>query len=168
MASPMFWFVLFAVLPLTFELFSWALGKWYQGRLIAALDVREKQEGSVLENESIVSTANQMTRMGAASSTLLHVSICVGPSIGQVFFMWIKSILVGDNNPTMSCLTTAVGKSFTVSNSKQKRLIAPVSSMFESKPLLSQPPGTMKTRRLPLNSWHSPQACAREPHSHSS
>ena len=95
MASPMFWFVLFAVLPLTFELFSWALGKWYQGRLIAALDVREKQDGSVLENESIVSTANPMTRMGAASSTLLHVSICVGPSIGQVFFMWVKSIFGG-------------------------------------------------------------------------
>ena len=31
MASPMFWFVLFAVLPLTFELFSWALENGTKG-----------------------------------------------------------------------------------------------------------------------------------------
>ena len=100
MASPMFWFVLFAVLPLTFELFSWALGKWYQGRLIAALDVREKQDGSVLENESIVSTANPMTRMGAASSTLLlcqHLRWAIDWTsvlhVDQVNFWWATTIV---------------------------------------------------------------------------
>ena len=33
--------------------------------------------------------------MRATSSTLLHVSICVGPSIGQMFLMWVKGIFGG-------------------------------------------------------------------------
>lgn len=78
-----------------FPVTSWALGRWYQGRLIAALDVKEKQQGKLMENESVLSTSSRMTNFSAPSSTLLHVSICVGPSTGQMFFMWIKSIFGG-------------------------------------------------------------------------
>ena len=78
-----------------YPLTSWALGRWYQGRLIAALDVKEKQQGKMMQNESVLTTSSRMTNFSAPSSTLLHVSICVGPSTGQMFFMWIKSIFGG-------------------------------------------------------------------------
>ncbi len=83
------------VIPVAFPLTSWVLGRWYQGRLIAALDVKEKQQGKLMQNESVLSTSSRITNFSAPSSTLLHVSICVGPSMGQIFFMWVKSIFGG-------------------------------------------------------------------------
>ena len=89
------WILIPIMTILVFPLTSWALGRWYQGRLLAALDVKEKQQGKLMQNESVLSTSSRMTNFSAPSSTLLHVSICVGPSIGQMFFMFVKSIFGG-------------------------------------------------------------------------
>ena len=83
------------LLPLLFPFISWALGRWYQGRLMAALSENEKAHGVVLNNESVLSTSSRNTSFGSTSSTLLHVSLCVAPSTGQIFFMWIKSLFGG-------------------------------------------------------------------------
>lgn len=89
------WILIPILMIFLYPLTSWALGRWYQGRLLAALDVKEKQQGKMMQNESVLSTSSRMTNFSAPSSTLLHVSICVGPSTGQMFFMWIKSIFGG-------------------------------------------------------------------------
>tara|TARA_B100000035_G_C20973526_1_gene542132 strand:+ start:144 stop:530 length:387 start_codon:yes stop_codon:yes gene_type:complete len=60
-----------------------------------ALLLNEKEHGMILQNDQHLSTSSSMTTMGASSSTLLHVSICVGPSMGQIFFMWFKSLFGG-------------------------------------------------------------------------
>ncbi len=89
-------YILGAILiPLLFPFLSWAIGRWYQDRLHGALLENEKKEGSTLQDENYLSTSSQMDSMSAQSSTLLHVSICVGPSIGQMFFMWIKGLFGG-------------------------------------------------------------------------
>ena len=89
-------YILGAILiPLLFPFLSWAIGRWYQDRLHGALLENEKKEGSTLQDENYISTSSQMDSMSAQSSTLLHVSICVGPSIGQMFFMWIKGLFGG-------------------------------------------------------------------------
>lgn len=89
-------YVLGAVLiPLLFPFLSWAIGRWYQDRLHGALLENEKREGATLQDNNYLSTSSQMTSMNAQSSTLLHVSICVGPSIGQMFFMWVKGLFGG-------------------------------------------------------------------------
>ncbi|RJU92353.1 MAG: hypothetical protein DWC03_06975 [Candidatus Poseidoniales archaeon] len=87
--------LLFSLLPILLPFLSWAFGRWYQGRLMDALVLNEKQHGMMLQNDQHLSTASSMTTMTAESSTLLHVSICVGPSMGQIFFMWFKSIFGG-------------------------------------------------------------------------
>ena len=89
-----FYLVLIA-LPFMFPLLSWALGRWYQGTLMAALIEDEKRHGGMLQNPNQTTTAPITTSMGASSSTLLHVSICVGPPIGQMFFMWVKGLVGG-------------------------------------------------------------------------
>jgi uncharacterized protein YbjQ (UPF0145 family) len=71
------------------------LGRWYQGRLMRALEANEKQNGLMFNNPRLLSTASKMDGMAATSSTLLHVSLCVGPSMGQMFFMWFKSLFGG-------------------------------------------------------------------------
>ena len=86
---------LFTLLPLLFPFLSWAIGRWYQDRLMNALLLNEKEHGMILQNDQHLSTSSSMTTMGASSSTLLHVSICVGPSMGQIFFMWFKSLFGG-------------------------------------------------------------------------
>ena len=83
------------LLSLLFPFLSWAIGRWYQDRLISALLLNEKQQGNMLQSDQHLSTQSLMTTMAAESSTLLHVSICVGPSMGQIFFMWFKSIFGG-------------------------------------------------------------------------
>ena len=60
-----------------------------------ALEANEKQNGLMFTNPNHLSTASSMDQMASSSSTLLHVSICVGPSIGQMFFMWFKSLFGG-------------------------------------------------------------------------
>ena len=83
------------LLSLLFPFLSWAIGRWYQDRLMSALLLNEKQQGNMLQSDQHLSTQSLMTTMTAESSTLLHVSICVGPSMGQIFFMWFKSIFGG-------------------------------------------------------------------------
>jgi uncharacterized protein YbjQ (UPF0145 family) len=99
MAGPVPLYVLYIVAPILFSLLlpflSWAIGRWYQDRLMSALQLNEKQQGNMLQSDRHLSTQSLMTAMTAKSSTLLHVSICVGPSIGQIFFMWVKSIFGG-------------------------------------------------------------------------
>lgn len=81
--------------PFLVPFLSWIFGRWYQDQLMAALEVREKQHGGVVMNPNVISTSNQLHSSQAETSTLLHVSICVGPSIGQIFFMFIKSLFGG-------------------------------------------------------------------------
>lgn len=89
-------YILIPVLATLFiPLTSWGLGRWYQGRLLKVLDGKEKQQGSLLKSNKSLSTSSPMATMNASSSTLLHVSICVGPSWGQMFFMWVKSLFGG-------------------------------------------------------------------------
>ena len=83
------------LISLLFPFLSWAIGRWYQDRLMNALLVNEKQQGNMLQSDQHLSTQSLMTTMTAESSTLLHVSICVGPSMGQIFFMWCKGIFGG-------------------------------------------------------------------------
>ena len=87
--------VLSITLPLLLPFLSWAAGRWYQDRLMAALSLNEAKEGKMLQSGQHLSTQAPMTTMTAQSSTLLHVSICVGPSMGQIFFMWVKSLFGG-------------------------------------------------------------------------
>ncbi|MEC7989610.1 MAG: heavy metal-binding domain-containing protein [Candidatus Thermoplasmatota archaeon] len=85
----------FTVLSLSFPLISWAMGRWYQGRLFEALDANEKAHGTVLQSDRFTSTTMKMDNMAATSATLLHISICVGPSVGQVVLMWFKGLFGG-------------------------------------------------------------------------
>jgi len=90
-----FGIVFWIVLPISFPLLSWAMGRWYQGRLLEALEANEKSHGTILQSDRFSSTTAKMDNMAATSATLLHVSICVGPSIGQVFLMWFRGIFGG-------------------------------------------------------------------------
>jgi uncharacterized protein YbjQ (UPF0145 family) len=45
--------------------------------------------------DQMSSTSNKVSSLSAQSSVLLHTSIVVGPSMGQMFFMWLKSIFGG-------------------------------------------------------------------------
>lgn len=85
------------VLPLLFPFISWALGRWYQGSITSRLVENEKVIVNTygFDNKGSVTTSNKMAQIGAEYSTLLHVSLCVGPSIGQIFFMWVKGIFGG-------------------------------------------------------------------------
>ncbi|MGB0313553.1 MAG: heavy metal-binding domain-containing protein [Poseidonia sp.] len=83
------------VIPVAFPLTSWALGRWYQGRLMEALVANEKAHGTILQSDRFSSTTSKMDNMAATSATLLHVSICVGPSVGQVVLMWFKGLFGG-------------------------------------------------------------------------
>ncbi len=83
------------VFTLGFPVSSWAIGRWYQSRLMNVLNVQEKQQSAAIGGQLTGSTSNKMTSLTAQSSVLLHTSIVVGPSIGQMFFMWIKSIFGG-------------------------------------------------------------------------
>jgi uncharacterized protein YbjQ (UPF0145 family) len=89
------WFALPILIPLLFTSTSWALGRWYQGRLLRALEVSEKSTGVMFQNPSVLSTSEHHGALNAPSAVLLHVSVCVGPSMGQMFFMWVKSIFGG-------------------------------------------------------------------------
>jgi uncharacterized protein YbjQ (UPF0145 family) len=89
------WIVGPILLSLLFPFTSWALGRWYQGRLLHALEANEKSMGGMLQNASVLSTSGKRSNFNAHSSTLLHVSLCVGPSMGQIFFMWFKSLFGG-------------------------------------------------------------------------
>ncbi len=89
------WLIIPIVTTLGFPTLSWAMGNWYQNRLMSALLENEKHQGKMLQSDKHLSTSSSMTSMAAESSTLLHVSICVGPSWGQIFFMWLKSLFGG-------------------------------------------------------------------------
>ena len=89
------WLIIPIVTTIVFPTLSWAIGNWYQNRLMNALLENEKRGGKMLQSDMHLSTSSPMTSMSADSSTLLHVSICVGPSWGQIFFMWFKSLFGG-------------------------------------------------------------------------
>lgn len=89
------WLIIPIVTTIVFPTLSWAIGNWYQNRLMNALLENEKRGGRMLQSDKHLSTSSPMTSMSADSSTLLHVSICVGPSWGQIFFMWFKSLFGG-------------------------------------------------------------------------
>ena len=89
------WLIIPIVTTIVFPTLSWAIGNWYQNRLMSALLENEKRGGKMLQSDKHLSTSSPMTSMSADSSTLLHVSICVGPSWGQIFFMWFKSLFGG-------------------------------------------------------------------------
>ena len=89
------WLIIPIVTTIVLPTFSWAIGNWYQNRLMNALLENEKRGGKMLQSDMHLSTSSPMTSMSADSSTLLHVSICVGPSWGQIFFMWFKSLFGG-------------------------------------------------------------------------
>ena len=89
------WLIIPIVTTIVFPTLSWAIGNWYQNRLMSALLENEKRGGKMLQSDQHLSTSSPMTSMSADSSTLLHVSICVGPSWGQIFFMWFKSLFGG-------------------------------------------------------------------------
>lgn len=91
----MAWIIGPIVVSLLFTFMSWALGRWYQNRIMNALMEKEKLEGASLLNENHLSTASSTALMSAQASALVHVSLCVGPSIGQIFFMWFKSLFGG-------------------------------------------------------------------------
>jgi uncharacterized protein YbjQ (UPF0145 family) len=101
MAGPVPLYVLYIVAPILFSLLlpflSWAIGRWYQDRIMSTLEEEEKVivNAHGFENKASVTTSNKMSQVGAEYSTLLHISLCVGPSTGQIFFMWIKSIFGG-------------------------------------------------------------------------
>ena len=78
-----------------FPTISWALGRWYQGRLMNTLDVQEKQQSVTFGGQLMDSTSHKMSNLSAQSTVLLHTSIVVGPSMGQMFFMFIKAIFGG-------------------------------------------------------------------------
>lgn len=89
------WLIIPIVTTIVLPTLSWAIGNWYQNRLMNALLENEKRGGKMLQSDKHLSTSSPMTSMSADSSTLLHVSICVGPSWGQIFFMWFKSLFGG-------------------------------------------------------------------------
>ena len=89
------WLNIQIVTTIVLPTLSWAIGNWYQNRLMNALLENEKRGGKMLQSDMHLSTSSPMTSMSADSSTLLHVSICVGPSWGQIFFMWFKSLFGG-------------------------------------------------------------------------
>jgi uncharacterized protein YbjQ (UPF0145 family) len=89
------WLSFTVLVPLLFPTASWALGRWYQNRLMATLEENEKLQGALLQSEHHLSTSSPLSALTASSSTLLHVSLCVGPSMGQIFFMWVKSLFGG-------------------------------------------------------------------------
>ena len=89
------WLIIPIVTTIVFPTLSWAIGNWSQNRLMSALLDIETRGGKMLQSDMHLSTSSPMTSMSADSSTLLHVSICVGPSWGQIFFMWFKSLFGG-------------------------------------------------------------------------
>ena len=49
-------YALLILIPFVFPLISWALGRWYQGTLLMALNEEEKRLGSMLQNAEQSST----------------------------------------------------------------------------------------------------------------
>lgn len=99
MDSEYYFIVLYVAIPIAltfgFPIFSWAIGRWYQSRLMNDLDLKEKHLTATIGGQLLESTSHKISSLSAQSSVLLHTSIVVGPSMGQKFFMWIKSIFGG-------------------------------------------------------------------------
>jgi uncharacterized protein YbjQ (UPF0145 family) len=89
------WTIVPIVVTFAFPVISWALGRWYQDSLLNKLDIAEKNQMAAFGTDQMSSTSNKVSSLSAQSSVLLHTSIVVGPSMGQMFFMWLKSIFGG-------------------------------------------------------------------------
>ena len=91
----LFWVIISIVATFAFPVTSWALGRWYQDSLLSKLDVAEKNQMAAFGADQMSSTSNKVSSLSAQSPVLLHTSIVVGPSMGQMFFMWSKSLFGG-------------------------------------------------------------------------
>jgi uncharacterized protein YbjQ (UPF0145 family) len=89
------WGLIAIVATFGFPVISWALGRWYQGSIMNNLDVQEKEQNAAFGNHKKTTTSNKVSTSKASSAILLHTSIVVGPSMGQMFFMFLKSIFGG-------------------------------------------------------------------------
>lgn len=89
----------YLLIPIASVLFipvtSWALGRWYQKGLLNQLEVLESQHGKGYGEELLVSYQKKNDTMAAEYSTLLMANVVVGPSWGQMFIMWWKSLIGG-------------------------------------------------------------------------
>jgi uncharacterized protein YbjQ (UPF0145 family) len=74
---------------------SWMLGRWYQNGLFKALEVTEAAEGKGFGDAQLVSYQKKQETIAAEYTTLLMANIVVGPSWGQMFLMWVKSLFGG-------------------------------------------------------------------------
>lgn len=74
---------------------SWMLGRWYQNGLFKALEVAEAAEGKGFGDAQLVSYQKKQETIAAEYTTLLMANIVVGPSWGQMFLMWMKSLFGG-------------------------------------------------------------------------
>ena len=74
---------------------SWVLGRWYQGGLLKALEAAEQQHGKGYGDQLLVSYQKKNETIAAEYATLLMANVVVGPSWGQMFFMWCKSLFGG-------------------------------------------------------------------------
>lgn len=89
----------YVVFPIVATLFvpmtSWAIGRWYQGGLLRSLEAIEQQSGKGYGDAMLVSYQKKQETMAAEYTTLLMANVVVGPSWGQMFLMWYKSLFGG-------------------------------------------------------------------------
>lgn len=90
-----FYIVVPVVTGLAVPMTSWLLGRWYQNGLFKALEVTEAAQGKGFGDAQLVSYQKKQETIGAEYTTLLMANIVVGPSWGQMFLMWVKSLFGG-------------------------------------------------------------------------
>lgn len=74
---------------------SWLLGRWYQNGLFKALEATEAAQGKGFGDAQLVSYQKKQETIAAEYTTLLMANVVVGPSWGQMFLMWVKSLFGG-------------------------------------------------------------------------
>jgi uncharacterized protein YbjQ (UPF0145 family) len=74
---------------------SWMLGRWYQNGLFKALELNEVAQGKGFGDAQLVSYQKKQATIAAEYTTLLMANIVVGPSWGQMYLMWVKSLFGG-------------------------------------------------------------------------
>ena len=82
---------------------SWMLGRWYQNGLFKALEATEAAQGKGFGDAQLVSYQKKQETIAAEYTTLLMANVVVGPSWGQMFLMWVKS-LVGGSLPSYAMI----------------------------------------------------------------
>jgi len=82
---------------------SWLLGRRYQNGLSKALEATEAAQGKGFGDAQLVSYQKKQETIAAEYTTLLMANVVVGPSWGQMFLMWVKS-LVGGSLPSYAMI----------------------------------------------------------------